>query len=92
MSQKVSLCIKFEILKSILVNNESICSNNEEYFDRKIKMNALEKCEDCDVSVTHDQMKNHIDSRRHQKRARGLRRKAENLARRENLKLQKSSV
>ncbi|CBY42427.1 unnamed protein product, partial [Oikopleura dioica] len=57
------LKLKSPVINVTKIDNESICSNNEEYFDRKIKMNALEKCEDCDVSVSHDQMKNHIDSR-----------------------------
>jgi len=89
---KEYLTLKSPAIDAKKVNDESICSNIEDYFDRKIKMNALERCTDCDVSVTHDQMKNHVTSRRHQKRARGLRRKAENLARRENVKLQKSTV
>ena len=39
-------------LMKFSVNDESICDSIEDYFKRKIGMNVLERCDDCDVTGT----------------------------------------
>ena len=67
------------------VSQPSRFSTISEYFEKRIEGTTLERCAECNVTVISDQLTKHTQSRRHQKRLAGQRRKERNLARKDEI-------